>query len=234
MNKILFSERLREQRRKCGYDSITDFAKKYNETFPAQRKDRKYENKGDYSGILGTLKNYENPNKDCKPRLDIVDNLCKLLNCDIDYLLGNMECETHDKQFIHDRTGLSENAINKLLELYNNACSRLEIWDPESCLDIINNLLASEDFMHLIQAISNADSCAIEVIRLNDILSDIIKERPRENKTKIISNIDFNVGELARFKFQIISMFHRMIKIRYSGIGEWCEQYKNDFTIKKQ
>ena len=30
MNKILFSERLREQRRKCGYDSITDFAKKYN------------------------------------------------------------------------------------------------------------------------------------------------------------------------------------------------------------
>ena len=31
-------------------------------------------------------------------------------------LLGNMECETHDKQFIHDKTGLSEDAINVLKE----------------------------------------------------------------------------------------------------------------------
>lgn len=227
MDKILFSERLREQRKKCGYDSITDFAKKYNEIFPAQRKDRKDENKGDYGGILGTLKNYENPNKDCNPRLDIVDNLCKLLNCDIDYLLGNMECETHDKQFIHDKTGLSEDAINKLLELYNNAGSRIEIWDADSCLDIINKLLASEDFMRLIQLISDADSCALEVHRLNGIL----QERLHGKKSDIIGDINFNVGELARFKFRIISMFHRMIQLRYRGIGEWIEQYKNDFTL---
>lgn len=114
MNKILFSKQLHEQRKKCGYDTINDLARKYNETFPSERKNRKAENSGDYSGILGTLKNYENPNKKCNPRLDIVDNLCKLLSCNVDYLLGNIGCKTHDVQFIHDYTGLSEKAIEKL------------------------------------------------------------------------------------------------------------------------
>lgn len=139
MDKILFSERLREQRKKYGYDSILDFAKKYNETFPAQRKDRKDENKGDYAGILGTLKNYENPNKDCKPRLDIVDNLCKLLHCDVDYLLGNIECETHDIQFIHDKTGLSEDAIKRIISKNGST--------PDQ--DFLNSFILSEAYTEI-------------------------------------------------------------------------------------
>lgn len=114
MNKILFSEQLRERRKNCGYDTINDLARKYNETFPSERKNKKAENSGDYSGILGTLKNYENPNKKCNPRLDIVDNLCKLLSCNVDHLLGNIECKTHDVQFIQDCTGLSENSIENI------------------------------------------------------------------------------------------------------------------------
>lgn len=31
-------------------------------------------------------------------------------------LFGNMECETHDKQFIHDKTGLSAEAIEQLIK----------------------------------------------------------------------------------------------------------------------
>lgn len=131
-----------------------------------------------------------------------------------------MEYETHDKQIIHDKTGLSENAINKLLELYNNAGSRIEIWDAESCLDIINKLLSSGDFMHLIQLISSADGCALEVHRLNGVLQEHLHGKASD----IIGDINFNVGEQARYKFRIISMFHRMIQRRYQGIGEWIEQ----------
>lgn len=42
--------------------------------------------------------------------------LCNALECDLDYFFTDMECETHDKQFIHDKTGLSEDAINFLIE----------------------------------------------------------------------------------------------------------------------
>lgn len=138
MDKILFSERLREQRKKNGYDTINALAKKYNETFPSRRKDRKGENKSNYSGILGTLKNYENPNKKCNPRLDIVDNLCKLLSCNVDYLLGNINYKTHDSQFIHSRTGLSEIAIAELGQLY----AETVIYDEANYdLNMINTLI---------------------------------------------------------------------------------------------
>ena len=211
----------------------------YNQKLVTVRQKNSYDDPSKiYGNAIGAIdkKIQKHLNADTAKELqgEFVIAYCTFFGCSSDYLFGFIDCKTHDVQFIQNETGLSENAINKLLKLYNNAYSRLEIWNPESCLDIINNLLTSEDFMHLIQSISNADSCAIEVLRLNDILSDIIQKRPHENKTEIISDINFNVGELARFKFQIISMFHGMIKIRYKGIGELFEQCKNDFTIKKQ
>lgn len=200
----------------------------FKEGFKRARKKGGYTQKSfseEFNISIETVKNWEQGRN--VPEIETLEKLCNFFHCDIDYLLGNMECETHDKQFIHDKTGLSENAINKLLELYNNAGSRIEIWDADSCLDIINKLLASEDFMRLIQLISNADGCALEVHRLNDVL----QERLHGKTSDIIGDINFNVGELARFKFRIISMFHRMIQLRYRGIGEWIEQYKNDFTL---
>lgn len=40
--------------------------------------------------------------------------LCNALNCDLDYFFTDMNCTTHDLQFIQDKTGLSENAISNL------------------------------------------------------------------------------------------------------------------------
>ena len=41
--------------------------------------------------------------------------LCKIFNCDMGYLLCEYEeCKTRDLQFVHDITGLSENAITTL------------------------------------------------------------------------------------------------------------------------
>lgn len=48
------------------------------------------------------------------PPLETICRIADLLHCDIDFLTGRIECSTHDVQFIHDRTGLSESAIKKL------------------------------------------------------------------------------------------------------------------------
>jgi len=114
MDKILFSERLAELRKERGYKTQSALAAEYNNRFPSTRKGKKEENT---SGILGTIKNYENANHPGSPNLDIVINLCEILGCDIDYLVGKIECKEHDTQFIQNRTGLSENAIDSLMQI---------------------------------------------------------------------------------------------------------------------
>lgn len=52
-----------------------------------------------------------------EPSLGTLMKLTELYNCDLDYLTGRIDCKTHDLQFIHDQTGLSEKAIEKLLSL---------------------------------------------------------------------------------------------------------------------
>lgn len=111
MDKILFSENLTKLRKACGYKTQNALATEYNKRFPSSRKGKKEENT---SGILGTIKNYENANHPSSPNLDIVLNLCEILGCSIDHLVGKMDCKNHDIQFIQDKTGLSEKAINSL------------------------------------------------------------------------------------------------------------------------
>lgn len=51
------------------------------------------------------------------PSLETLMELADLYHCDLDYLTGRMDQKTHDLQFIHDQTGLSEKAIEKLQSL---------------------------------------------------------------------------------------------------------------------
>lgn len=49
-----------------------------------------------------------------EPPLGTLMELTELYHCDLDYLTGRLDQKTHDLQFIHDQTGLSEKAIEKL------------------------------------------------------------------------------------------------------------------------
>ena len=49
-----------------------------------------------------------------EPPLGTLIDLTELYHCDLDYLTGRLDQKTHDLQFIHDQTGLSEKAIEKL------------------------------------------------------------------------------------------------------------------------
>lgn len=52
-----------------------------------------------------------------EPPLGTLMELTELYHCDLDYLTGRLDQKTHDLQFIHDQTGLSEKAIEKLQSL---------------------------------------------------------------------------------------------------------------------
>lgn len=60
------------------------------------------------------------------PSLETTMKIADILHCDIDFLTGRIQCSTHDTQFIHDQTGLSEKAIAKLQAEYrtNRATGR--------------------------------------------------------------------------------------------------------------
>lgn len=112
MDKILFSSRLKAQRKACGFSSTRAFAGAYNVRYRngAASMD-------DDSGILGTLKNYENPNHSGIPRLDIVANICEMLDCDVDYLLGKIDLPKHEYEAIYQKCGLSPTAIDEISEI---------------------------------------------------------------------------------------------------------------------
>ena len=61
---------------------------------------------------LETVRNWEqgrNP-----PSGDKLLKLCDLFDCDMDYLFYRIDCKTHDIKFIHEQTGLSMEAIEKI------------------------------------------------------------------------------------------------------------------------
>lgn len=117
MDKKLFSKRLAELRKNAGFKNQYQFAKAYEELFPTERRDEAGGNEGDFGGIYGTVKNYENKNHNGDPGLTKVANMCDMLGCDIDYLAGRIDKQTHDLQFVCDYTKLSGEAIENIRSL---------------------------------------------------------------------------------------------------------------------
>lgn len=152
---------------------------------------------------------------------------CDYFKCSADYLFGYIELPTHEKNNIKNHTGLSENAIDKLINLYNIANSNENTFrshDALEYLDIISNLLTSEDFLMILKEISNADSYEMAVHDAN--------AGSTEEIGKNISNITHWVGMLARCKYEILIRFSKMIDARY-GAGKIFKHYENDFRITK-
>ena len=94
--------------------------------------------------ILKTVQNWEQGI--AIPPFETIIQLCDLLKCDVDYLIGRIDCQTHDNQFIHDEIGLNEAAINKMRNLHkNNRASSftdiisilIEHFNSEYMLDLI-------------------------------------------------------------------------------------------------
>ncbi len=64
---------------------------------------------------LGTVRNWEQNR--AVPEITTIQQLCEFFDCDMDYLFNRIECKNHNVDFIHEYTGLSEEAINTLAGL---------------------------------------------------------------------------------------------------------------------
>ena len=64
---------------------------------------------------LGTVRNWEQGR--AVPEIITIQQLCEFFGCDMDYLFNRIECKNHNIDFIHEYTGLSEEAINTLAGL---------------------------------------------------------------------------------------------------------------------
>lgn len=138
MDKILFATRLAELRKARGFTSQGKLAKAYNEKFPTRRRDDAAGNEGNFNGILGTIKNYENPNKDINPNLNIVCNICELLNCDIDYLIGKIDVPRRETADVMEVTGMTQKSVENIFFMRNHdysaltgLCALLETYIPQ-------------------------------------------------------------------------------------------------------
>lgn len=112
-----FGNRLRELRINAGYKSRSQFADAIGY---AQESIKKWETGNGF------------------PSMDTLMLLCDEFNCELDYLLGNMEYRTHDEKFICEETGLSPEAVQCLKEWKTRSYSRAYLFQYSQ---IINDLI---------------------------------------------------------------------------------------------
>lgn len=88
------------------------------------------------------------------PSLETTIQIADLLHCDIDFLTGRIKCSTHDAQFIHEYTGLSESTVD-LLHEWKESDDRRHHW-PEYISRIIEDNESDEFFGNLSEIIGGA------------------------------------------------------------------------------
>lgn len=78
------------------------------------------------------------------PDLEDVIKLADLLHTDIDFLTGRIDCQTHDLQYVHDLTGLSEDAITILQSWNQSGDASVESWPV-----ILSSIIKDDDAHNL-------------------------------------------------------------------------------------
>ena len=87
---------------------------------------------------------------DVSPHLDYIYDMCKIFDCDIGYLFGEYPMKKREISDVHELTGLSEKAIERLIELKEYSKKQETQNEPyltenTRILETINLLLGQED-----------------------------------------------------------------------------------------
>ena len=128
MNITIFTDRLRECRLRK-FSSQQAFADAYMEKYGMIRIGKKSTD----HNMFGTVQSWEQGKS--TPTAEVLANICDLLGCDADYLLGRIDQRTHDLSVAHKYTGLSVEALEQLHEYRENLATEPnweEILDNEA------------------------------------------------------------------------------------------------------
>ena len=116
------------------------------------------------------------------PSLSYLLKICELYHVDLDYITGRLDCQTHDLQYVHDLTGLSEDAIKKLIAM--NEANRVV-----HRVDVLSHLITHKSFNYLLSLLPADADGTIQPISVNDAyISNIDKQAVIRSELK--STID--------------------------------------------
>lgn len=115
--KLSFRVGLKRARKRAGYKTQEEFANGIKKS-------------------IETVRNWEQGKT--KPSLDDFIQLCEDLSCDADYLLDNLDEQTHDIDFICKYTGLSSEAVQLLHNLNERGST-----EEKRTISFINRVLSN-------------------------------------------------------------------------------------------
>ena len=113
-----------------------------------------------------------NDNTYTYPSLEDFLNLCEIFDCELDYLLCEIDCTEKNIQYIHEYTGLSEEAIKNLNVLANGKYGRE---DDNSQLAVINTIAGDKGlellaYLALVRGLKlRTDKLLAEVLETTDL-----------------------------------------------------------------
>lgn len=129
-----------------------------------------------------TLRTYLSEKSNTIPDLGLLAQMCDLLHCDVDYLLGRISFTTHSAQQVHDSIGLTETSFNYLKGLKDKNEP-----DDDLKLSTLNQILAAEEFNKLLLYLTYARQATTGFpIKYNP--SNIISPKQQEECLNAVRN----------------------------------------------
>jgi DNA-binding XRE family transcriptional regulator len=199
VDKKVFAKRFKESYKKKGYTHLT-LALKLNVS-------------------TDTVKNWSSPNRDSMPKdMDMLSSIAKLLDVDVAYLWGEIDCKHYSEQTIVDVTGLSEKSASVLCGLDSMSIEALDF------------LLSHNNFNRLLYEVWNYGHAHNRIIKLideplNNVQTirnpSMIKFAPSESFKNILDDYyNSNSEELGN-----VAVYHSIQKIL--GYLKEYENWKN-------
>jgi len=127
-------------------NKYTKELEKLKENIRNIRKEKGFRSAESFAEALGvslkTVQGWENLDNGRWPDLVMMLNVCELTGYDLDSLLGRINEPTHDIKFIHEKTGLSVEAIEKLIALKGTGME-----------DLISNIVTHKNAARLLRVL---------------------------------------------------------------------------------
>ncbi len=138
-----------------------------------------------------TLNNWELKSRESIPSMDSLIDLSKFFGVSIDYLLGLNDCRTFEHEYIHNDTGLSENAIAEIETIKDDSIG--EYGTIPTSIDLLSEILCDKDFTEILHDLRS--SIGSEQIAL-DSMQTFPDNRVLKNTFETVRNS--NIYHLSR------------------------------------
>ena len=185
-SEIKFGDTLMQRRKACGFRSQADLAEKM---IPISQDGD--EHARNIESKRKTISNWESGKT--TPSLADLIALCNILDCDLEYLIGDIDVPRKETLTAMELTGLSEKTLKNVFNLRRN--NQID-WG----LDTLNFLLESEkikEFIYFLTAFSLAGEKYVEAYPLRILKKDIFQMKLNDTIKGIADNLaQNNVGKL--------------------------------------